>query len=83
MMAAKSKDQLVQALTDRGIKFKKDDDKKTLREKLWANRDKPNLRMRVKKLGCGHMFHFHCLRTWMGSRNTCPNCRWKLEVVQK
>ena len=29
----------------------------------------------AKKLRCGHMFHFHCLRSWIERQQTCPTCR--------
>eukprot|EP00966_Prymnesium_polylepis_P070452 1637235-Prymnesium_polylepis.2 len=29
----------------------------------------------AKKLACGHMFHFHCLRSWLERQQTCPTCR--------
>lgn len=25
-----------------------------------------------KKLGCGHVFHFHCLRSWLERQQSCP-----------
>lgn len=25
-----------------------------------------------KKLPCGHVFHFHCLRSWLERQQTCP-----------
>ncbi|WVQ83464.1 hypothetical protein IAT38_005605 [Cryptococcus sp. DSM 104549] len=28
-----------------------------------------------KKLGCGHVFHFHCLRSWLERQQSCPTCR--------
>lgn len=28
-----------------------------------------------KKLPCGHIFHFHCLRSWLERQQTCPTCR--------
>lgn len=27
---------------------------------------------RPKKLPCGHIFHFHCLRSWLERQQTCP-----------
>ncbi|XP_050524401.1 PAX-interacting protein 1-like [Daktulosphaira vitifoliae] len=24
---------------------------------------------------CGHVFHLHCLKTWLNRAKTCPNCR--------
>lgn len=29
----------------------------------------------AKKLRCGHIFHVHCLRSWLERQNTCPTCR--------
>ncbi|RKO83984.1 hypothetical protein BDK51DRAFT_26157, partial [Blyttiomyces helicus] len=26
----------------------------------------------AKKLPCGHIFHFHCLRSWLGRQQSCP-----------
>eukprot|EP00262_Sarcandra_glabra_P008946 TRINITY_DN2289_c0_g2_i3.p1 TRINITY_DN2289_c0_g2~~TRINITY_DN2289_c0_g2_i3.p1 ORF type:complete len:534 (+),score=69.84 TRINITY_DN2289_c0_g2_i3:132-1733(+) len=28
-----------------------------------------------KKLLCGHIFHIHCLRSWLERQHTCPTCR--------
>nr|ODN85627.1 hypothetical protein L203_04877 [Cryptococcus depauperatus CBS 7841] len=28
-----------------------------------------------KKLVCGHIFHFHCLRSWLERQQKCPTCR--------
>ncbi|KAJ3414705.1 E3 ubiquitin-protein ligase synoviolin [Chytridiales sp. JEL 0842] len=28
-----------------------------------------------KKLPCGHIFHFNCLRSWLERQQTCPTCR--------
>jgi E3 ubiquitin-protein ligase synoviolin len=25
-----------------------------------------------KKLACGHIFHFHCLRSWLERQQSCP-----------
>jgi len=33
-------------------------------------RDGPN--MTPKKLPCGHIFHFHCLRAWLERQQSCP-----------
>jgi E3 ubiquitin-protein ligase synoviolin len=32
--------------------------------------DGPN--MTPKKLPCGHVFHFHCLRSWLERQQSCP-----------
>jgi len=29
----------------------------------------------AKKLSCGHMFHFACLRSWLERQQACPTCR--------
>ncbi|XP_078445185.1 ERAD-associated E3 ubiquitin-protein ligase HRD1B-like isoform X1 [Wolffia australiana] len=29
----------------------------------------------AKKLVCGHLFHVHCLRSWLERQYTCPTCR--------
>ncbi len=29
----------------------------------------------IKKLACGHLFHFNCLRSWLERQQTCPTCR--------
>ncbi|GAX73837.1 hypothetical protein CEUSTIGMA_g1287.t1 [Chlamydomonas eustigma] len=28
-----------------------------------------------KKLFCGHVFHLHCLRSWLERQQNCPTCR--------
>lgn len=28
-----------------------------------------------KKLPCGHILHFHCLRSWLERQQSCPTCR--------
>lgn len=28
-----------------------------------------------KKLGCTHVFHVHCLRSWLERQQNCPICR--------
>lgn len=35
-----------------------------------AEQEGPN--MRPKKLPCGHVFHFHCLRSWLERQQSCP-----------
>jgi E3 ubiquitin-protein ligase synoviolin len=32
-----------------------------------------------KKLPCGHIFHFDCLRSWLEDNTTCPTCRGPVE----
>lgn len=29
----------------------------------------------AKRLLCGHLFHVHCLRSWLERQHTCPTCR--------
>jgi len=38
-----------------------------------VNVDGPNTT--PKKLPCGHIFHFHCLRSWLERQQSCPTCR--------
>lgn len=30
---------------------------------------------RLKRLYCGHVFHMHCLQSWMERQQVCPTCR--------
>ncbi|KAF2007731.1 hypothetical protein P154DRAFT_516548 [Amniculicola lignicola CBS 123094] len=32
-------------------------------------------RQRAKKLPCGHILHFSCLRSWLERQQVCPTCR--------
>ncbi|KAI0266690.1 hypothetical protein BC834DRAFT_823381 [Gloeopeniophorella convolvens] len=32
-----------------------------------------------KKLPCGHIFHFHCLRSWLERQQSCPT--WSVHLV--
>ncbi|KAI4091728.1 MAG: hypothetical protein L6R37_007684 [Teloschistes peruensis] len=32
-------------------------------------------RLRAKKLPCGHLLHFACLRSWLERQQICPTCR--------
>jgi hypothetical protein len=34
----------------------------------------------AKKLPCGHIFHFDCLRSWLEENTTCPTCRNPVEI---
>lgn len=34
-----------------------------------------NERLRPKKLPCGHVLHFACLRSWLERQQNCPTCR--------
>ncbi|XP_057472055.1 ERAD-associated E3 ubiquitin-protein ligase HRD1A-like isoform X1 [Actinidia eriantha] len=29
----------------------------------------------AKRLSCGHLFHVHCLQSWLERQHTCPTCR--------
>lgn len=43
-----------------------------------ANRAAPTAvdeRLRPKKLPCGHILHFACLRSWLERQQNCPTCR--------
>jgi hypothetical protein len=39
-------------------------------------------RQRPKKLPCGHILHFYCLRSWFERQQTCPTCRRSVLVDQ-
>uniref|UniRef100_A0A1J3DU32 RING-type E3 ubiquitin transferase n=1 Tax=Noccaea caerulescens TaxID=107243 RepID=A0A1J3DU32_NOCCA len=34
----------------------------------------------VKKLPCGHCYHGNCIVPWLGTRNSCPVCRFQLQT---
>lgn len=40
-------------------------------------------RMRPKKLPCGHVLHFSCLRSWLERQQNCPTCRRPVVVTQR
>ena len=43
-----------------------------------ANGQTPRIvseRLRPKKLPCGHLLHFACLRSWLERQQNCPTCR--------
>ena len=40
-----------------------------------AQRSPPDERQRPKKLPCGHILHFGCLRSWLERQQVCPTCR--------
>lgn len=39
-------------------------------------------RLRAKKLPCGHILHFACLRSWLERQQNCPTCRRPVVVPQ-
>ncbi|KAI0225145.1 hypothetical protein L0F63_004291 [Massospora cicadina] len=47
------------------------------RQRIPAPREgRPSLAADVsKKLACGHIFHFACLRSWLERQQSCPTCR--------
>ncbi|PWY71038.1 hypothetical protein BO94DRAFT_539565 [Aspergillus sclerotioniger CBS 115572] len=40
-----------------------------------AQRNRVSDRLRPKKLPCGHILHFACLRSWLERQQNCPTCR--------
>ena len=38
-------------------------------------------RLRPKKLPCGHILHFACLRSWLERQQNCPTCRRSVLVL--
>ena len=38
-------------------------------------------RLRPKKLPCGHILHFACLRSWLERQQNCPTCRRPVLVI--
>ena len=40
-------------------------------------------RMRPKKLPCGHILHFSCLRSWLERQQICPTCRRPVLPTQR
>lgn len=41
------------------------------------DRDGPNTT--PKKLPCGHIFHFYCLRSWLERQQNCPT--WSVHII--
>ena len=33
-----------------------------------------------KKLPCGHIFHLHCIRSWIEQSQSCPTCRTAIPI---
>ncbi|KIP08260.1 hypothetical protein PHLGIDRAFT_41285, partial [Phlebiopsis gigantea 11061_1 CR5-6] len=40
-----------------------------------ANQAQEGPNVTPKKLPCGHIFHFQCLRSWLERQQSCPTCR--------
>ncbi|KGO72226.1 Zinc finger, RING-type [Penicillium expansum] len=40
-------------------------------------------RLRPKKLPCGHILHFSCLRSWLERQQNCPTCRRPVIIPQR
>lgn len=40
-------------------------------------------RLRPKKLPCGHVLHFGCLRSWLERQQICPTCRRPVLVTNR
>lgn len=40
-------------------------------------------RLRPKKLPCGHILHFACLRSWLERQQNCPTCRRPVIAPQR
>ncbi|EEP76691.1 conserved hypothetical protein [Uncinocarpus reesii 1704] len=38
-------------------------------------------RLRPKKLPCGHLLHFACLRSWLERQQNCPTCRRPVTIA--
>lgn len=37
----------------------------------------------LRKLGCDHIFHKHCIKDWMKLNKTCPLCRKEVKKIEK
>lgn len=48
------------------------------REEMVFPQEEGVLRNTPKKLGCGHIFHFKCLKSWLERQQSCPTCRTSL-----
>ncbi|KAL1958033.1 hypothetical protein VTO42DRAFT_5245 [Malbranchea cinnamomea] len=54
------------------------------RQPVAANGQAPRIvseRLRPKKLPCGHLLHFGCLRSWLERQQNCPTCRRPVAFV--
>ena len=40
-------------------------------------------RLRPKKLPCGHILHFSCLRSWLERQQICPTCRRPVLIPER
>ena len=40
-----------------------------------TSHERMDQRLRAKKLPCGHVLHFGCLRSWLERQQVCPTCR--------
>ncbi|KAI9806619.1 MAG: hypothetical protein M1825_006076 [Sarcosagium campestre] len=49
-------------------------------ERPTATRQPGDERLRPKKLPCGHILHFGCLRSWLERQQICPTCRRSVMV---
>lgn len=45
------------------------------REEMTVDETDNSPEKRIKKLTCGHIFHFYCLRNWFERQLKCPTCR--------
>lgn len=43
-------------------------------------KDLVNVGEKGKEMPCGHGYHEECIVPWLGSRNSCPVCRFELET---
>ncbi|KAI9735664.1 MAG: E3 ubiquitin-protein ligase synoviolin [Cirrosporium novae-zelandiae] len=48
-----------------------------------GRRGPPDERLRPKKLPCGHVLHFACLRSWLERQQNCPTCRRPVWVPRR
>ncbi|KAI2785891.1 hypothetical protein POX_h09653 [Penicillium oxalicum] len=48
-----------------------------------ANAQRVPDRLRPKKLPCGHVLHFACLRSWLERQQNCPTCRRPVLAAQR